>query len=414
MKCNPYYSELEYYVSCLCSNPMPDRYTEMKTLKKLIDEGKVSLLQAVVEKVALNSCIDKRTPVFKKLLEKFEAGRAVQPVAKKLEHIESNKSMQGSSRPNIVQQLNADEVKGTSMSNGNIFVMSDNRTSVEDNQESILGPQSVLSPLTNIYAASSFTSNNLICSDMSKDDVSENVDIDPLKLSSSMRFKVTANPSDLSDPPDTILSSGSGQMSNRIATTKDQANPNQKFRVNKTHSRKLVEKWIVNKNSLNPNENIYKCEHCAKRFDKSESLDIHKRRVHRIVKASLKIFEKHRHQKGTKFACEECGRKYNNKGSLNIHKSRSHNKRSTIPCPENCGKMLTKTSGIKKHLLSHRPQSEWPIGCPLCGKRFQGRTDLSAHILSKRHSEDNLPEVGSDQWWALVYWDRPQEAPRKQ
>jgi hypothetical protein len=40
-------------------------------------------------------------------------------------------------------------------------------------------------------------------------------------------------------------------------------------------------------------------------------------------------------------------------------------------CPEKCGKWYTNKMPIKKHLLSHRPKSEWPWVCLFCGRHFQ-------------------------------------------
>ena len=42
-------------------------------------------------------------------------------------------------------------------------------------------------------------------------------------------------------------------------------------------------------------------------------------------------------------------------------------------CPEKCGKFFGTKHPIKKHLLSHRPQTEWPFLCLFCGKHFQVR-----------------------------------------
>ena len=43
-------------------------------------------------------------------------------------------------------------------------------------------------------------------------------------------------------------------------------------------------------------------------------------------------------------------------------------------CPEECGKWYTSKMPIKKHLLSHRPKSEWPWVCLFCGRHFQVRS----------------------------------------
>ena len=63
------------------------------------------------------------------------------------------------------------------------------------------------------------------------------------------------------------------------------------------------------------------------------------------------------------FTCPECDAKFARERSLNSHISRAHNANAKWPCPENCGKMLSSQTAIKKHLLSHRPESEWPYQC---------------------------------------------------
>ena len=71
--------------------------------------------------------------------------------------------------------------------------------------------------------------------------------------------------------------------------------------------------------------------------------------------------------------CADCGVRYDKYRSLQIHRGRAHNSRARVECPEGCGKLLSTTTAIRKHLLSHRPEHEWPFACPLCGKRFQAR-----------------------------------------
>ena len=50
-------------------------------------------------------------------------------------------------------------------------------------------------------------------------------------------------------------------------------------------------------------------------------------------------------------------------------------------CPEKCGKWYTNKNPIKKHLLSHRPKSEWPWVCLFCGRHFQVRLLKNCHWL---------------------------------
>ena len=68
--------ECDRYVSCLCSVPRPDRYTEMKLLKELIDVEDTLLLKTVVGRVAAITSGEERTPIFKKLAEKFGCYRS--------------------------------------------------------------------------------------------------------------------------------------------------------------------------------------------------------------------------------------------------------------------------------------------------------------------------------------------------
>jgi DNA-directed RNA polymerase subunit RPC12/RpoP len=51
-------------------------------------------------------------------------------------------------------------------------------------------------------------------------------------------------------------------------------------------------------------------------------------------------------------------------------KTNTISKKKKARCPE-CKKEMSGQSAIAKHLLSHRPQEEWPYSCILCGKKFQ-------------------------------------------
>jgi hypothetical protein len=51
---------------------------------------------------------------------------------------------------------------------------------------------------------------------------------------------------------------------------------------------------------------------------------------------------------------------------------RQHNPNLTVQCPE-CPKLLSAEHAIKKHLLSHRPESEWPYECPFWDRFYQSR-----------------------------------------
>ena len=61
--------------------------------------------------------------------------------------------------------------------------------------------------------------------------------------------------------------------------------------------------------------------------------------------------------------CPTCGALFARERSLNSHMSRAHNPNARFPCPEGCGKMLSSQTAIQKHLLSHRPEDQWPYQC---------------------------------------------------
>ena len=68
-------------------------------------------------------------------------------------------------------------------------------------------------------------------------------------------------------------------------------------------------------------------------------------------------------------------------------------------CPEKCGKFFGTKHPIKKHLLSHRPQNEWPVVCLFCGKHFQCLNDLPKHLKTQQHINDSrIPKIGTPAW----------------
>ena len=67
--------------------------------------------------------------------------------------------------------------------------------------------------------------------------------------------------------------------------------------------------------------------------------------------------------------CTNCPAVFQKHRSLVVHRQRMHTAKS-FSCPE-CGKKLSSSASIKKHLLTHRPEHMWPYECPLCHKKFQ-------------------------------------------
>ena len=101
--------------------------------------------------------------------------------------------------------------------------------------------------------------------------------------------------------------------------------------------------------------------------------------------------------------CVTCKAVFSHARSLQVHIGRLHNPKATVPCPENCGKLFTEKHAIKKHLLSHRPEHEWPFVCLFCGKHMQTNFDLAKHLKTKLHVNDSrIPKAGTPEWKALI------------
>ena len=99
-----------------------------------------------------------------------------------------------------------------------------------------------------------------------------------------------------------------------------------------------------------------------------------------------------------KHICEICGMIYNKRASLQSHLSRIHNPNLTVQCPK-CPKMLSAKHALRKHLLSHKPETEWPFKCEFCCKHFQAKGDLPKHFATKKHYNDpKVPKPGTDEF----------------
>lgn len=95
------------------------------------------------------------------------------------------------------------------------------------------------------------------------------------------------------------------------------------------------------------------------------------------------------------YNCEICGNTYSKLGTLQTHWKQSHNPNAKYKCPE-CPKALASRQSIKKHMLSHRPETEWPVSCELCEKRFLGIQELQKHFSTPLHKEDEKVKPGSE------------------
>ena len=100
---------------------------------------------------------------------------------------------------------------------------------------------------------------------------------------------------------------------------------------------------------------------------------------------------------------EGCNAVFELQRSLDSHISRNHHQNLKARCPE-CNKALSTKAAIPKHLLSHRPRSEWPFRCPIsaCGRPFQAKGDVPKHLKTAIHKNDRIPKIGSPEWKELM------------
>ena len=95
------------------------------------------------------------------------------------------------------------------------------------------------------------------------------------------------------------------------------------------------------------------------------------------------------------YNCEICGHVYSKLGILQTHWKQAHNPNAKFKCPE-CPKALSSRQSVKKHMLSHRPESDWPVSCELCDRRFTGVQELQKHFTTPKHKDDEKVQAGSD------------------
>ena len=140
------------------------------------------------------------------------------------------------------------------------------------------------------------------------------------------------------------------------------------------------------KNSINDEKLIY----ARKSTDKEKLTKVDK-------PANLK-----QSNKGTKYSAS---REKSSSGQKSIAELMSEVVESSgkFFCPENCGKFFGTKAPFYKHLLAHRPKSEWPFVCLFCGQTFQARADLPKHFRTTKHSNDSrIPKQGTPAWVEMI------------
>ena len=148
----------------------------------------------------------------------------------------------------------------------------------------------------------------------------------------------------------------------------------------------------VGKKKINISENLKSSKLPEELFEKNESVSNRSEEKSKKIKKSKKSLPQTMNKE---ISTKE-------KNLTKTHRVKNH-ANGKVPCPENCGKLLSSEFAIKKHILSHRPETEWPYVCLFCGKHLQARSDLPKHFQTNQHKYDiRIPEQGTPEFEDLM------------
>jgi KRAB domain-containing zinc finger protein len=142
-------------------------------------------------------------------------------------------------------------------------------------------------------------------------------------------------------------------------------------------------------------EKPFTCHSCDKSFTTKTGLHIHQQHAHHKTQQELtcetcgKVFKDLQVLKNHKrthlpdeekfcFECEICGKKVINKFSLKYHIDNVHNGVKVCSCPI-CGKNFGHRSNLSSHMISHTNDK---VECDICGKIFKNQISLRTHLKS--------------------------------
>lgn len=112
----------------------------------------------------------------------------------------------------------------------------------------------------------------------------------------------------------------------------------------------------------------FKCEHdgCDKVFRRKQTLRVHCRIKHSMVKLEPKVF-----------MCEECGKTFKNISSLKDHRYKHTGEEFPYKCDQ-CGKGYLSQRTYRDHQMRHAGIKNFV--CPYCGLRKTTKSELRIHI----------------------------------
>ena len=94
-----------------------------------------------------------------------------------------------------------------------------------------------------------------------------------------------------------------------------------------------------------------KCDHCGKSYAKTESMNLHVKKVHKGLKIKTTV------HKGTKqFSCTFCDKKYTQAHNLKSHIKIVHEgqKAEKVYKCSSCDRSFTQSHSLKSHIKTHK------------------------------------------------------------
>ncbi|XP_035701562.1 zinc finger protein 37 isoform X2 [Folsomia candida] len=143
----------------------------------------------------------------------------------------------------------------------------------------------------------------------------------------------------------------------------------------------------------------YKCISCPKSFIKRATLNLHKKRNHRVAciapscvalfatKKARDAHIKRDHASLSPYQCRLCGKKCRRQNVLDAHMVIKHETgEKKLSCTK-CGKGFCLEENLARHLKLHDIEGIKPFVCDVCDNRFESEERLKKHLAS--HDEIN-------------------------
>lgn len=129
------------------------------------------------------------------------------------------------------------------------------------------------------------------------------------------------------------------------------------------HNKKFDIASTINIQSIQIEEEIFRCSVCSKIFRHKSKLDLHFR-IHTGIKP---------------YKCTICKKEFNQKSNLKSH-TVTHTGIKTFQC-HICGTVFAKKWNLRKHIQLIHFKEKPPLKCDVCDQEFNKNLNLKQHML---------------------------------